>query len=271
MKKPTIELEKMTREIINGEINKRAAQNITTLIPFFGGVMLTAFWGIFDAGMLFVVLGPAAMLLSPAVFAYHKYGRAHVLQKEYIDQLKRDAEEIHLGKMKEIKNYFENRDYTQPSNQLTKIKEKMSSFEEVLLGRFEKHELAYARYHSVAEQTLYSVTYNLNEVMLKLKAIDKIDVSKIKDQIAKINKKELDKHDELEVKSLEERLELYNKANEKIKESLSKNEQAMTELDKFSLKVSELNTDGFDGDDELTIALKRISELSGEASEIWGK
>ena len=170
-------------------------------------------------------------------------------------ELKWEAEFENQYKLEEIKEYLAERDHEQAFDQVDKLQEKLDSFKLVLNCRFVENELSYSRYHSVAEQTFYSAIYNLNEVVIKLKAIDSIDIDYIDKQLTVCG-------DDDERESLLSRKDIHHGALQSIKSHLKNNEKAMTELDKFSYMLSNSNVDNFDADDELTLAITKISKLT---------
>lgn len=260
MNKLEIDLDLMTPTAIRNEVIKRGMTHLTTMIPAFAGLVAFAAWFILDMGMVVLTTAITLLLLAPVVFAYHYFVRYLTIQNDYLEDLRLDAEFENEWKLQEMQLEFENADCEQAYDQVDMLIAKKEAFQEILGKRFTESELSYSRYNSVVMQTFNSAIYNLNEIVLKLKAIESIDVDEIEKQLNEC-------YDECEEKALQERLDIHAGATDEINKLLKNNEKAMTEMDKFATMLANANVDNFEPEEELTKALDKISSLSIQTEE----
>lgn len=267
MRKDLIEIEKLKPEYIKKEVIMKTLNNMFTLTPFFAGLISTSLWAILDYSIIFLLGGAlSSFVISPFMFYLVLIKDGHNIENEYIKKLKKQANDEYEKNLKQVENFFSEYNMPEASEQIKLVLKKQKSFEDVLGQRFDKTEIAYNRYHSVADQTSYSILYNLNEIKIKINSISGINEKEIN---KKINNLKKNGATESEIFVLQERLDIKEKTVKKIKELLMNNEKAMTELDKFTNKIAELNTDNFDPEKEMVIALKNIINLTNEADKLF--
>ena len=151
----------------------------------------------------------------------------------------------------------------------------MRSFENVLERKFEPHEFARARYHTVAEQVMLNALENLEQIVVRLVATDSIDPDYIQDRIDDLEKiahaeDGLNNDQWAEKETLEERWGLRESHFKGIEVLLIKNEQAMTELEKIASNLAVARVDGKNIEASLSESIESLNSLGKEAQEHWG-
>jgi len=252
-----IDLDRMTKEVIKVEVIKRSFKSLLTLVPLMLGVLGIGSWAILDTGLWHLGIGVGLLVVAVLGYVWNYTQRYYVFQNDYLEELHWEVAFENEWKLEEFKEVFEEFDIEEAYDQVNLLKAKSEAFYEVLESRFEEGELTHSRYRSVADQTYKSVLYNLNEITIKLKAIEGIDIDRLHSQINST-------YDEPKLKSLKERLAIYEGAHEEIRKLLDLNDKAMTELDGFTVMISNANVDRFDPEEELHKALERISGMTSQ-------
>lgn len=263
MNRNAIDIKKITPKEIEKEVNKVAISSLPTLISFFGGLTSMSAWLILDYSILTLVIGSlSSFLLSPAFFLYVKHIKGHVIKNEYVKELKKEANEEYEKNLKNIELFFEENNFEKAKDQMNLINKKYKTFEDILKSKFDIKELAYEKYHTVADEVSYSVIYNLNEILMNVKANKSINKKELEEKIKKTTNEE-------EKEILIDRLSIYENRLIKMEKILINNEKAITELDKFTEKMISINTDNYDAEKELVEALENLSKLSKQAEKIF--
>lgn len=271
----TIDLTKMTPDAVKSDVLSTLAASPLTIFPMLGAVGLMAFWFIFNASWVFTVLGGVAFVFGATYFCINFFLRFDVHRNKYFSKLREENERDARRALREIEDFLEEHDFNQGADQVTKLQNKMAGFERVLKKRFEEGEMAYARYHKVAEQVFITAIDNLQNVVVQLEAIDNIDTAYIQRRYEELEaicdeKDGLTDAQMAESATLAERFELVEKHETAVEGLLAMNETAMTELDKFASTVSTAKTEGRDVEQELQRAMDTLGKLSDEARKNWG-
>lgn len=263
MNRNVIDIKKITPKEINKEVNKVAISSLPTLISFFGGITSMSAWLILDYSIVTLIVGSlSSFLLSPAFFLYIKHIKGHVIKNEYVKELKKEANDEYEKNLKNIENFFEEYKFEKAKDQMNLIKNKYKTFEDILKTKFDITELAYDKYHTVADEVAFSVIYNLNELVMNIKANNSINKKELEEKIKKAINEE-------EKEILNDRLSIYENRLIKMQKILINNEKAITELDKFTEKMISINTDNYNAENELFEALNNLSKLSEQAEKIF--
>ena len=271
-----IDLSRMTPDAVNSEVLKKTITHPLTIFPFLGGMLFLAFWGIFDASLIFMGLGVGSAVFGGSMFPINRYARYESFRKAYFKELREENERIAQEKLKNIIAFLDERNFDQAARQVDKIQESMKSFERVLNRKFEPYEFAYARYHGIAEQVTNLTLANLEQIVTMLEAIDSIDPDYIENRIKEIGKKSKGDEKNLtasqkeELATLEERWNIREKSFEDIDALLLKNEKALTELEKIATNIATSNVTGVSTEAELTTAMNSLNSLGEEARKNWG-
>lgn len=276
MSSNVIDLSLMTPEAVKSAVLKNTATNPLTIFPIFGSLLFLAFWVIFNASWIFTLLGAISFVGGVGMFMLNYFGRYDVFSALYFAMLRAENEEKARQKLIDIENFLDERNFDQGARQVTKLQCSMESFEKVLDRKFEPHEFARARYHGVAEQVMLNALANLEQVVIRLEATDSIDPDYIQGRIDTLGdiaeaNDGLNDTQWAEKESLEQRWALRESHLEGVDALLSKNEIAMTELEKIASNIATSNTDGTDSEVELNKAIDKLNNLGEEAQEHWGK
>ncbi len=152
--------------------------------------------------------------------------------------------------------------------QLKNIQTKYANVKELLELKLRKNEITFGRFLGAAEQVTLSVLDNLKDVVGILKSAGSI---KPLDIIKRLKSMEsmTDITEDLaaQKKTLKERLDLWKKQLKKVNNLLTKNEDAMTEMEKISAAIAEWRTDGSFTDTDFESAITRLQELASRAYE----
>jgi len=270
MSKNVIDLTKMTPEAIKSNVLNATVTNPMTIYPMCGGMLLLAFWFIFDATWIFTLIGAIAVCGGIGLFCYNYFARFHYYQANYFAGLRRDNEKVAKKKLRVVQEYLGERGWDQGASQVDKLQVKMESFERVLNKKFEVGEMAHARYHGIAEQVYLNALETLEQVVIELEAIDSIDPEYLEGRIEELEHKDGTPSEIMERDSLIERYELRQSGLERAEILLAQNEKAMTGLDVVASDIATAKTDGKDIELELDSAIKKLNELGKEAQKHWG-
>ncbi len=126
------------------------------------------------------------------------------------------------------------------ADQFNQIVSRRKSFAKLLPEKFNPAELAFSRYESAALETAQAIFENLNSAALTLEQVDSIDPRMIKKKIAVLSQKASDPNCEKELLSLNERSMQRETQISRVMEILDLNEKAITEFDRMSMAVSEI-------------------------------
>lgn len=271
----TIDLTKMTPEAVKSNVLSGLLTSPLTVWPMFGAGAVFAYWFIFEAAWFFMLIGGFSFFFGIAYFLFNFFLRYDVLSNKYFSKLREENEQEARETLQAIQHYLDNYDYGQGAEQVEKLQRKMESFEEVLKSRFEEGEMAFARYHKVAEQVFLNAIDNLQNMVVQLKAVQSIDIDYIRrrwEELERITDENdgLDDSQWQESETLKERYELWEKHDKAVDDLLTLNEKAMTELDKFASRVATAKTDGRDVEADLEHAMENLTKLSDEAEKHWG-
>lgn len=270
MTKSVIDLTKMTPEAIKSNVLNATITNPMSIYPMCGGMLLIAFWFIFNATWIFTLIGGLAVFGGIGLFLYNYFGRFYYYQANYFAKLRRDNERVAKKKLRVVQQYLGERGWEQGAAQVDKLQAKMESFERVLDKKFETGEMAHARYHGIAEQVYMNALETLEQVVIELEAIDSIDPDYIEGRIEELEQKTGTPSEVMERDSLIERYELRQSGLERAELLLAQNERAMTGLDVVASDIATAKTDGKDVEKELASAIRKLNEIGKEAQKHWG-
>lgn len=270
-----IDLSQMTPEVVKSAVLKNILTSPTTIFPMLGSVPLLAFWAIFDAGVLFVVVSGLCLVGGASMFALNYFGRYAAFSSKYFLQLRAENEAKSKKKLEDVEAFLDERDFEQGARQVKKLQKSMESFEKVLDRKFEPHEFARARYHGVAEQVMLNALGNLEQIVTVLIAIDAIDPDYIQNRIDELGEiahenDGLNDSQMEESEALKARWELREDQFKIIDHLLSQNEKAMTELGKIATNIATSNVAGNSAEAELDSAIESLNDLGKSAKEHWG-
>ena len=228
-------------------------------------------------GMHMLYFGMAGGILGGIIWALAQiFIFNEQVGKKYIQQLniRQNNYEQFLRKMvesglqdclsiKEVENYA-----VQGINQSANIKEKLHSVQELLNLKLKKEEITYGRFFGAAELVHLSVLDNLKDIISILKSLGSINDDYIQERFTEIG--EMDNHtqdDLIQKQTLEKRLQLKEKQLARVNHLLTRNEEALTEMEVISSEVAQWKSDQRFSDISFESAITRLQELAQHAHE----
>ena len=277
MAQNTIDLSKMTPDAIKASVFKTTALNPIVVYTFFGGLAIASAWAIlpFVTHMLVLAAGIFFIIFGPCFWAYNYFLQFEQHRFKYFRKLREENEIAAKRKLLLVQEYLDEREWDQAASQIDKLQAKMEAFDRVLKSKFEEGEMAFTRYHSVAEQVFLNALENLENMKTQLESIDTIDPDYIQhrcDELYKIAEQN-DGYTDAQMEereTLEQRWNLREEALQDVEKLLSQNEKAMTELDNIASKIARSKTDGRDNEAILRESIDKLNQMGAEAQKNWG-
>ena len=194
---------------------------------------------------------------------------------KYITKLQEEVERQNEALLKNLKEKlakyidFEDLPYgEQGVKQFSKIQTKFNIFQEALQEKLNVREVTYRRYLGTAEQVYNSVLDNLQKIAATLNSVSSIDTKYILKRMKTLRAQtQMDTADKKEMDTLEKRLELKKNQLNMINKLLTENEEAMTELDKTTSTISQVQTQVGRAEIDLESALKDLQVLAQRAEK----
>ncbi len=208
--------------------------------------------------------------IAKIFFFHEKTGSQYIKnlnekQKKYEEFLRQQVNEG----LKECQSIVDMEDYArQGSLQFNNMQEKLVNIHELLDLKLSKSELTFGRFLGAAEQVSLSVLDNLTSMVSILKSLGSIQVDYINERLQEFSERnDITEVDIEQEKALKSRLELREAQIRKIKNLLTKNEVAMTEMEKISAAVAQWRSGGRFADIDFESAIVRLQELAEQAQE----
>ncbi len=152
--------------------------------------------------------------------------------------------------------------------QLRSIQEKLANVQEVLERKLYKEELTFGRFLGAAEQVSLSVLDNLKDMVSLLKSASSIHPAYIQERLNNLAQTGMQTGQDAKQKAaLESRLALREYQLRKVSSLLTKNEEAMTEMEKISAAIAEWQTDSHFANTDFESAISHLHELAEQAHE----
>ena len=152
--------------------------------------------------------------------------------------------------------------------QLKSVRVKLDNVQELLGMKLRPNEITYGRFLGAAEQVSLSVLDNLNIVVGLLKSATSIEPGYINSRLKEINlKKKPSQEEEDQRRSLQDRLDLWNKQLLKVDQLMARNEEAMTEMERISAAVAQWQTGRKFAMNDFESAIKQLHALALQAHE----
>jgi len=271
-KKPTIKYRKIdfSSSDIKKQVRKEGMQKPYVLYPLAVGIvggLATLLLGATTTLLGVTIAGAAIGLVSwgyNATFGHKKN------VNDYLEKMRTELSEQVKQSIYELEDRLNAARADSALDQLHRLQQKFTTFEDLLHEKLEETELTFGRYMGMTEQVYLASLDNLKRIADIIKGTSAIDERRVLKRLAQLNKKEnLNKTEQDEVMALQERMELLRTQKEKIQVGLSKNEQAMTKIDKVMAAIAEMNTGGTDKQANMDIedAMKELSVLAERAKD----
>lgn len=255
-------------------------------------------WSMLYPAVIAAAGGVAAFLINPFLFGIVaaggaglaltglgvNYFRKDAIAERYIRRLREDMvrhreqlrEELReeLAECHSVKGgeaYAE-----QGVAQFSQVQEKFEVLENLLAKKLNPGEMTYNRYLGTAEQLYLAVVDNLRDIVNLLKSADAIKIDYIGDRfkalekimsVAKKRVQEPHQADVDEVAALTKSKELYEKNLELVNILLTKNEEALTQLDVVTAAIARDMRTTAEAKVDLETAREQLAELARKARD----
>ncbi len=257
---------------ISNAVYQRGLTHPATVYPIAIGAGSGVVGWLFNMPLLYiaalsgVIVGPLWAVLQ--IFFMHDK-----IRKRYISNLNKRQKkyERHVKKMlvtglDECRKINGAEMYAdQGKEHFNKIDQKLKNVKDILDLKINESELTYGRFSGAAEQVALTVLDNLKDVVTTLKSAGSIDAVYIKERLQSLSESSGNGDLEKQKETLLSRLELRNNQFDKVNNLLTKNEEAMTEMEKISAAVSEWRTDENFSEVDFESAISRLQELAAQA------
>ncbi|MCK4258188.1 MAG: hypothetical protein KAX49_04380 [Halanaerobiales bacterium] len=277
-KKSDLTINDYTQEAIQkAAISKIMDNTVSTYSLTIGGIGLVSALVFGKKEWLYASCG--LIVIALLVYLVNYVFRRDVFAKKYVVLLNRRSEEKRVELLERIKHilaeYGNNSELrvfsSQGEEQFTRIKEKYLNYKDCLEDKFDPNELTYGRFLGAGEQIYFSVLDNLERVTSALKIVSGIDEEYIRQRMQHLDilaqENRLQEADKKEMKTLSDRLALKKQQMDKINELLTINEEAMTQLDQSTARLSELNTTRNRASVDIATAREELEELIKRSSK----
>ena len=152
--------------------------------------------------------------------------------------------------------------------QITKVQEKFDNMQGLLASKLSVTELTYGRYFGTAEQVVLSVLDNLHDMADLLESVRTIDRDYLQSRMKSLKRQRgLSGADEQELATLETRAGLREGQLEKVNILLTKNEEAMTSLDRTTAAIAAMKTVAGRSTVDMETARQQLEELARRAQD----
>ncbi len=152
--------------------------------------------------------------------------------------------------------------------QLKRLEDKYTTFQEMLQRKLDTDELTYDRYLGMTEQVYLAGLDNLNRIAAIMKSISAMDVSYLKSRISELReKKALKKTEESELEALVARLQLRKTQEDKVHSLLSQNEEAMTRMDTLMAALADMGPGQSRATMDMESAMQELERLAQRAQD----
>lgn len=243
------------------------------LISFLG---LFAFF-LFKLMILYYVI-VFGIILAAGSLIINLFFRKDVFERDQVVKLQEEIENANKEKMNDLKKglykclEITNEDdcAKQALIQFVQIQEKFTLFNEILLKKFSPTEVTYGRFYSTAEQVYFVVLDNLDKFILNIETTDSFDLDYLEERYDSLEKKikenVAEPSEEREFENVQKRIDLREDLLCEIKELLSQNEHALTQMDETSVKLSRIQTKrGRANDSQFEDTIKNLQDLADRA------
>jgi hypothetical protein len=150
--------------------------------------------------------------------------------------------------------------------QFRRIQEKYQNVLDLLEQKLSSGELTFGRFSGAAEQVYLSTLNNLKQVVATLQSAGTIDPGYIEgrlEQLAMLKQKS--EADGKEVDTLKKRRALREEQLDKVNHLLTRNEEAMTEMETTTAAIADMQTDGSFAATDFDHAITLLQELAQRA------
>ncbi|MBI2639678.1 MAG: hypothetical protein HYW90_02180 [Candidatus Sungbacteria bacterium] len=234
-------------------VRKKIFENGFAMVTIPLGLIGALALAVLEPSLLFVVIaaGGTGLGLSSWVFNYF---RKDSIANHYIRKLREQMIAERKGVLERLtrelaafsKSEGAGSEYAEQGVQQFALAERgFNALHEILSDKLSQGELMFGRFLGTAEQLYLAILDNLREIANLLKSIDATDMRYITDRLKKLERmKVLQKADQEEVETLKVSKLVHEEQLEKINVLLTRNEEALTQLDRTRFAVAQMRTGG---------------------------
>lgn len=199
-------------------------------------------------------------------WVYNYYIQAGNFELRYVEKLRRALKQQTDLKRQRLKQDLIDVGCQDGARQLDQFRNKFDSLVELLADKLNTGELTYSRYYGIAQEVLLSGIDNLAAIVSALKSISEIDVKYIERRVRKLRENRNDDSEVTkEMAALEERLAVRQQQIDKVKRLLLENEQAMTQIDKTTAAIADMDTVRGEAEVDMENSMSALVEITERA------
>ena len=269
-------VERPTLEDFSAGATKRAVlaysiKNSLTLYSTGAGLLGTLAIGLFGVSLLPATIAIGGISVGALTWSYNYLLRSDKIAARYAESLLRELEthreEVIAKVSKDLASFSaDSRLHEFASQTLRQFKMISGSFEtirSILSDKLKSTEVTYGRYISSAEQVYLAVLDNAVAIASLLKTLGGVDTSYINERLESLKKlPSPDGTDRQEHQTLLERFQLYEAQLSKVNHLITRNEIAITEMDKMCAALAELRTVRGQASVDLESAISEMEQLA---------
>lgn len=241
-------LEQLKRDI--------ALQHPLNSYPTMLGAIGGAFYFLIEPIMVVGIAGAALATIGIGSLIVNGFIRRDAFALEAMQKINAKLERDRIKNMGILSSKL---DSELTRQQLERIQDKFSTFRDVLNERFQKGTITYNRFLSTAQEIFKLSVKRIEEIHLKEKQIAGIDCKGAEKRLRQLNKEdESDPTVVSEKASLQSRIDIKGKNEQRIKEILASNEQAITKFDIVMDQMSENEC----SEQELSFLMEELESVS---------
>lgn len=194
---------------------------------------------------------------SVVSFVWNYFISSDKFLHKHMDKLQQALQFNAERKMAKLKKDLQ--DHHHAKLQVEQVDRVFENLTEILEHKFNTSELTYKRYYGMAQEVFLSAIDNLSEIVLSLKSIEEIDKNYIKQRLKELDRN--DAFDSQEIETLEKRMDLLHKTEQKIRSLLIENEKAMTLMNETAIEIAKIDVNDQEGKIDMENSMKQLSEL----------
>ncbi len=243
---------------VKTEVAKQAVQKPLMVYPLALSAIGLLYGVFFDFGLIAAMPLVAGGLISSASYVWDVLIKGGESANRYIEKYRKELEAQLSQMLSTLKKDLDDVGNNDGLKQVTLFENKYKVFKEVLNKKLEVGELTYNRYLTIAEQVFLGGLDNIENAALALKSVSAIDRKLINKQLDKLSDSPDDQRKRQE---LQQRLTLYKEQVERAEKLLLDNESALTQLDKVTSKIANINTKQQRAEIDLEQAMSELRHL----------
>jgi hypothetical protein len=230
---------KAIRKELMKKVNSSGITTATYALPILA-IFLALALGMSFWNFITLIFGSLALIATvkwviPYFFLFDGF------QKKHTREVRDAIEQRNQEKRMEVKEQLEKLGIQQGADQFNELLGTFNTLIDVLGKKFKVTEMAYMKYYVISQQLLEAAMNNLSGIILIKTNLRSINPLILRKRIKDLQNSE-DELDKEEVKTLKERLELYNSDSEKIERLIVQNEQAITQMVKTTQALASIDT-----------------------------